>query len=109
MISMQEVEEIHKTLIEQFGGLYGIRDITALDAALARQFQAFDNKDLYPNTIQKAAALIDSLVGNHPFVDGNKRTGYVIMRLFLINNGLDITAPQEEKNQFCHWHCIRKK
>ena len=100
MISIKEVEEIHKLVIEMFGGSHGIRDYNALDSALARPFQTFDNKDLYSGTIQKAASLIESILINHPFIDGNKRTGYVLLRLFLIQNGIDIRANQEEKYEF---------
>ena len=100
MISVKEAEEIHKILIEAFGGSHGIRDMAGLDSALARPFQTFGNNDLYPTSVHKAAALIESLLVNHPFIDGNKRTGYVLMRIFLIDNGLDINASQEEKYNF---------
>jgi death on curing protein len=100
MISVKEVEEIHKIVIEMFGGSHGIRDYNVLDSAIARPFQTFDNKDLYPNPIHKAASLIESILINHPFIDGNKRTGYVIMRIFLIQNGFEISANQEEKYAF---------
>ncbi len=100
MISITEVEEIHKVLIEKFGGSLGIRDKTGLESALARPLQTFDSRELYPTVITKAAALIESILTNHPFVDGNKRTGYVLMRLFLITNGFDIAATQEEKYVF---------
>ena len=100
MISIKETEEIHKLVIEMFGGSHGIRDYNALNSALARPFQTFDNKDLYSDTIQKAASLIESILINHPFIDGNKRTGYVLLRMFLIQNGVDISATQEEKYEF---------
>ena len=100
MIELEEIEQIHKTLIEFFGGSQGIRDLSALKSALARPFQTFENKDLHPTPIYKAAALIESILINHPFIDGNKRTGYVAMRSFLIANGLDIDATQEEKYEF---------
>ena len=100
MISVKEAEEIHKILIEAFGGSHGLRDKAGLDSALARPFQTFGNNDLYPTSVHKAAALIESLLVNHPFIDGNKRTGYVLMRIFLIDNGLDINATQEEKYNF---------
>ena len=100
MIFVKKAEEIHKILIEAFGGSHGIRDMASLDSALARPFQTFGNDDLYPTSIHKAAALIESLLINHPFVDGNKPTGYVLMRIFLINNGLDINATQEDKYIF---------
>ena len=100
MISPREAEESHRLVIEMFGGSHGIRDYNALEAALARPFQTFDNKDLYPTTIHKAASLIESMLSNHPFIDGNKRTGYVIMRIYLIQNALEIIATQDEKYDF---------
>jgi death-on-curing protein len=92
MISTAEVIYIHELLIKRFNGSEGIRDIGLLESALARPFQTFDGADLYPDVIEKAAALIQSLLNNHPFVDGNKRIGYVIMRLFIIESGNDILA-----------------
>ncbi|MDP4283215.1 MAG: Fic family protein [Bacteroidota bacterium] len=86
MILIQEVKEIHKTLIDTFGGSHGIRDLPALESALARPFQTFDDKDLHPTPLHKAASLIESILINHPFIDGNKRTGYVLMRILLIDN-----------------------
>jgi death-on-curing protein len=100
MISIKEVEEIHATLINEFGGSHGIRDKAGLQSSLARPAQTFDNKDLYPTIIEKAAALVESILINHPFVDGNKRTGYVLLRLLLIDKGLDIEATQNEKYDF---------
>jgi death-on-curing protein len=76
---------------------HGIRNISALESALARPFQTFDNKELYPTVIEKASALVESILNNHPFIDGNKRTGYVMMRLFLMDHSVDIDATQEEK------------
>ena len=100
MISTKEAEQIHKILIDTFGGAHGIRDLSALESALKRPFQTFDDKELYPTAIDKAAALAESILNNHPFIDGNKRTGYVLMRLFLLQNGQDINATQVEKYEF---------
>lgn len=97
MISISEAEHIHSQLILRFGGAEGIRDKNALKSALARPFQRFEGKELYPSPIHKAAALIESILSNHPFVDGNKRTGYVLMRLILIQYRYDIKANQDEK------------
>ncbi len=94
MISIREVQDIHTTLIEHFGGSHGIRDINGLESALARPFQTFENKELYTSIIEKAASLLESMIINHPFVDGNKRTGYVLTRLFLVSNGFDFKATQ---------------
>ncbi|GAB5465653.1 MAG: hypothetical protein Kapaf2KO_10890 [Candidatus Kapaibacteriales bacterium] len=68
-----------------------------LESALARPYQTFDNIDLYPTAIEKSAALLQSIVTNHPFIDGNKRTAYTLFRLSLLKSGFDINASQEEK------------
>lgn len=97
MISIKEVEIIHNILIDRFGGSKGIRDMGLLESALARPFATFDSNDLYPNPVEKASAILESIVINHPFVDGNKRTAYTLMRLILLENELDIIASQESK------------
>ena len=97
MISIKEVEIIHNILIDKFRGSKGIRDIGLLESALARPFATFDDNDLYPNPTEKASAILESIVINHPFIDGNKRTAYTLMRLILLENGLDIFASQESK------------
>jgi death-on-curing protein len=100
VISIQETLYIHNLLIKTFGGSSGVRDFQALESALSRPFQTFDSVELYPSIIEKAASLLESLLANHPFVDGNKRTGYVLMRLFLKKNGMDIVADEETKYQY---------
>lgn len=100
MISEKEALEIHAILIERFGGSNGVRDKELLDSALNRPFQTFDGQELYPTPTEKAAAILESIVKNHPFVDGNKRTGYVLSRLLLMNGQLDIYAEQEQKYRF---------
>lgn len=97
IFSLEEVLAIHQVLIAEFGGATGIRDQSLLEAALYRPIQTFDRKELYPTPIEKAAAILESIVVNHPFVDGNKRTGYVLMRMILLEAALDIDASQEEK------------
>ncbi len=100
MIDLKTVESIHNILIDRFGGGKGIRDYGALEASLARPYATFDQKDLYPTTIDKAAAIFESIIINHPFVDGNKRTAYVLMKLILMADNLDIIASQNEKYDF---------
>ena len=97
MIKLSEVVLIHDILIKRFGGTVGIRDHNALESAINRPFATFDGKDLHPEIIDKATAILESLVSNHPFIDGNKRIGYVMMRLWLLQNDLDIVATQNEK------------
>jgi death on curing protein len=100
MISIEDVLTIHDALIEKFGGSPGLRDKELLESSVFRPFNTFDSKDLYTSPIDKSAALIESIVKNHPFVDGNKRTGYTLMRLFLLHEGLDIEATENEKYDF---------
>ena len=100
MIPVKEVELLHRILIDKFGGSHGIRDKAALESAISRPFQTFDGNDLYPSVLEKAASLIESILVNHPFIDGNKRTGYTLLRLYLIQNGLDINASQDNKYEF---------
>lgn len=100
MILRLEVDIIHEELIARFGGARGIRDINALESAINRPFQTFDGKPLYPSVFDKAAALVESILINHPFVDGNKRTGYTLLRMLLLKNGSDIHASEDEKYRF---------
>lgn len=100
MIAIRDVLVIHEEVIKQFGGSSGVRDIALLESALARPFATFDEIDLYPTAVSKAAALLESLLINHPFIDGNKRTAYVMMRMLLLDNGFDIRAAQHEKYDF---------
>jgi death on curing protein len=100
MISIGLVLNLHEILINKYGGVHGLRDYKALESAMNRPFMTFDQNELYPSPIDKATALIESLISNHPFIDGNKRIGYVLMRYFLLENDLDIKATQSEKFDF---------
>lgn len=100
MIDIGEVIRIQNILIDEFGGSKGIRDIKLLDSAINRPFQTFDKKDLYPSPVEKSAAIFESIIINHPFIDGNKRIAYVLMRLLLLQYNLDINANQDEKYDF---------
>jgi death-on-curing protein len=77
----------HRHLIERYGGASGIRDVGALESALHRPQTGY-----YDTIIHEAAALLESLVQNHPFVDGNKRVAFAVVDVFLRINGYSITA-----------------
>ncbi len=100
MIDINEVEKIHDILIEKFGGAKGVRDKGLLESSINRPYQTFDGQELYPNPTDKAAAIFESIITNHPFIDGNKRTAYVIMRLMLKKNDIDIHSGQNDKYDF---------
>ena len=100
MITSDEVERIHEILIDKFGGKKGLRDKGLLESSVQRPFQMFNQKELYPEPVDKAAAILESIISNHPFLDGNKRTAYVVARLVLRTNNLDIKATQDEKYEF---------
>jgi len=95
-LSLAEVLELHQRILEQTGGLAGVRDLGALRSALAQPLMTFGGTDLYPDLPAKAAALGFSLIQNHPFVDGNKRTGHATLEAFLMLNGFEFAATIDE-------------
>lgn len=99
-LSLAEVTELHRLVIEASGGSHGIRDLGALESAIAQPRMSFGGEALYPTPIDKAAALGFTLVQNHPFLDGNKRVGHAAMETFLVLNGLEIDADVEEQEHF---------
>jgi death on curing protein len=95
--TIAEVLETYQRVMQQTGGLVGIRDLGALESAVAQPYMTFDGKELYPSLVDKAAALGFSLIQNHPFADGNKRTGHAVMEGFLALNGYEINASTDEQ------------
>ena len=95
-LSLKTVLAIHERSLQEYGGDAGVRDQGLLESAVAQPRARFGGEDLYPSIAEKAAALAFSLVKNHPFFDGNKRTGYGAMLMFLSRNGHTIRAPLEE-------------
>ncbi|MER3434518.1 MAG: type II toxin-antitoxin system death-on-curing family toxin [Leptolyngbya sp. ERB_1_1] len=98
-LSLIEVLDLHRRIIETSGGAIGIRDLGMLESAIAQPRMTFGGEELYPSLIDKAAALGFSLIMNHPFVDGNKRIGHAAMETFLVLNGLEISASVDEQEQ----------
>lgn len=95
-LSKSHVLKMHSLLIQETGGIDGVRDEGLLDSALNIPFQSFDGEDLYKTIQVKAARLGFSLTKNHPFIDGNKRIGILSMIVFLEMNGINITCTNEE-------------
>ena len=98
-LTVDEVLEIHRQVINRTGGLAGVRDEGALESAVAQPRMTFSEEELYPTIVEKASALGFSLIQNHPFVDGNKRVGHAAMETFLILNGYQIVASVHEQEQ----------
>ena len=100
MITKEEVLLIHSEVLKLHGGANGIRDIGGLESAIARPYQTFGAEDLYPTGFEKAAALGESIIMNHPFIDGNKRTGYVLMETLLRMSGYKIICNDADLYAF---------
>jgi len=98
-LALGEVVELHRRLLEATGGASGIRDLGALESAIAQPKATFGGVDLYPTLVEKAAALGFSLVQGHAFVDGNKRVGHAAMETFLILNGSEIDASVDDQER----------
>ena len=99
-LTAEQVLFIHARLISETGGVHGVRELGLLLSAVARPQATFDGQDLYPDLFAKAAALLESLIGNHAFVDGNKRTAITSASLFLRINGYRLTANNQQLEAF---------
>lgn len=94
--TIQDIYELHKQLENAFILSSGVRDENLLASAVNTPFQTFMGNDLYPSIYDKAAQLCYGLANNHPFTDGNKRTALHSMYVYLIINGFDIMATQQD-------------
>ena len=99
-LTTEQILFLHARLVAETGGSHGVRDLSLLLSAVGRPQASFDDEDLYPDLFTKAAALMDSLINNHPFVDGNKRTGIAAGALFLRANGARLQVSNAELEQF---------
>jgi death-on-curing protein len=95
-LTLGELIELHRRIIEQSGGVAGMRDLGLAESALAQPRMSFGGTDLYATLPEKAAALCFSMVMNHPFVDGNKRIGHAAMETFLMMNGFELNAGVDD-------------
>ncbi len=96
-LTVGEVLGIYNRVIKQSGGGVGIRDLGALESAVAQPRMTFNGEELYRTIVEKASALGFSLIQNHPFIDGNKRAGHAAMEIFLMLNGFEISASVDEQ------------
>lgn len=116
-LTLEQILDIHNQIIAQTTGSSGISNKGLLESAIAQPQMTFDGQELYTTLPEKAVALGFSLIKNHPFVDGNKRTGHAAMEVFLILNGFEINAGVEDqeriilqvasgemtREEFTHW------
>ncbi len=98
-LTLGEVVALHRAILESSGGASGIRDLGALESALAQPRASFGGTDLHQSLHAKAAALGFSLAMNHAFVDGNKRVAHAAMEVFLILNAYEIVASVDEQER----------
>jgi death-on-curing protein len=94
-LSLEEALDLHRQLIERFGGASGVRDLGLLESALARPRSGY-----YSSLSEQAAALLQSLAGNHAFVDGNKRMAFAAAAVFLRMNGFVLAVSADEAERF---------
>jgi death-on-curing protein len=95
-LTFAEVLELHRRVVAETGGATALRDLGALESAIAQPRASFGGNDLYPSLEEKAAALAFSLIQNHPFVDGNKRAGHAALETFLVLNEKELFADADE-------------
>jgi death on curing protein len=98
-LSLAEVLELHRRITALSGGAVSLRDLGALESAVAQPRASFAGEDLYPDLATKATALAFSLINNHPFVDGNKRVGHAALETFLMLNGYELDATVDAGEQ----------
>jgi death-on-curing protein len=95
-LTPQDVLILHARVIDEIGGLHGVRDTNLLSSAIERPKMRFGGKDLYKNVFEKAAAYFESLARNHAFLDGNKRTAVLATARFLFLNGYELTTTNKK-------------
>lgn len=96
-LTTQQVLAIHDQMVKRFGGSHGVRDIGLVESAVGRPQATYDGIDLYENIYDKAAALLQSLLKNHAFVDGNKRTALTSAGIFLKANDYKLKNFHEDE------------
>jgi death-on-curing protein len=99
-LSLAETLQIHADQIARYGGEPGTRDLNLLKSALAMPPATFADQFLHDDLFEMAAAYLFHIVRNHPFVDGNKRTGAMAAYTFLALNGYELDAPPEDLVEF---------
>jgi death-on-curing family protein len=96
LLTPNEIISLHESMITNTGGSNGIRDFGMLESAVYGAYASFDGNDVYPTISEKAARLAYSIIKNHAFVDGNKRTGIFVMIITLEINSMILNCTDSE-------------
>ena len=99
-VTVEQILFIHDQLVKRFGGSFGIRDMGLIESAAARPQATYGGEYLYGSLFDKTAALLQSLLKNHAFVDGNKRTALTSASLFLSLNSYKLISTHGKEVQF---------
>ncbi len=99
-LTLEEILRVHFQVIEDYGGSHGVRDENRLKSLVDAPKLAVFGAEQYPGTLQKAAVYMRNTIGDHPFVDGNKRTAVTLAGIFLMRNGYKLTATPRELEDF---------
>ncbi len=94
-LDVEQVERVHRSMLDLYGGLDGLRDAGLLASAVAMPRSAYGGEWLHGDLFAMAAAYLFHLVGNHPFLDGNKRVGAACALIFLDVNGVNVEADED--------------
>ena len=100
VLNLEQLLQIHALVVSETGGSTGLRDLGRLEAAIATQTQNVFSEELYPTIVEKAAAMIRGIIADHPFVDGNKRTGMLAGLTFLKVNAVNFKVGTGEIEDF---------
>ena len=98
-LSLSQVLQLHRRIIDQSGGRLGIFDLGLLESALQQPRMVFGGEELYPSLAEKASVIGFTIIHHHPFIDGNKRTGHAAMEIFLVLNGYELISPVDESEK----------
>jgi death-on-curing protein len=99
-LTAEEILVIHAKIIDEIGGLHGVRDLHRIGSMIDRPQQTFGEKELYPSVFEKTAVIFEIGAMHHPFIDGNKRTALATSARFLFINGYDLNASNKELESF---------
>jgi death-on-curing protein len=99
-LTLEEVLKLHFQVIEDFGGSHGVRDETRVESVILAPHQEIFGVEQYPGLHEKAAVYMRNIIGDHPFADGNKRSGVTVAGVFLLRNGVRLTATPKELEDF---------